>query len=107
VFVMILFDYSNLNDNAVRFSFIFAKRFLNLCLGSFISNLLRHVREGVSTDSLKFRPAMTSPYTPCGQATPQTALQPFGGVARCAERATCSRLLPPWIPPSHTGLLNR
>jgi hypothetical protein len=40
----------------------------------------RPVREGVSTDSLEFSgPAMPNPYTPCGQATPQTALRLFGG----------------------------
>jgi hypothetical protein len=39
------------------------------------------VREGVSTDSLKFhpRPAMPDPSMSCGRATPQTALRPFGG----------------------------
>jgi hypothetical protein len=37
------------------------------------------------------QPAMPDPYTPCGRATPQTAVRPAG-------RAACGRLLPPWIP---------
>jgi hypothetical protein len=40
---------------------------------------------------------MPDPYTPCGRATPQTALRPFGG-GPAPGRAACGRFLPPWIP---------
>jgi hypothetical protein len=40
---------------------------------------------------------MPDPYAPCGQATPQTALWPFGG-SPLAGRAACGRLLPPCKP---------
>jgi hypothetical protein len=45
-------------------------------LPTLILGLSRPVREGVSTDSLRFHagPAMPNPYTPCGWATPQTAV---------------------------------
>jgi hypothetical protein len=47
---------------------------------------------------------MPNPYTPCGQATPQTALQPFGGWPACRAGG----LWPSSSPldtPSRTGLL--
>jgi hypothetical protein len=39
------------------------------------------VWQGVAMDSLKFHPGPPMPYpsTPCGEATPETALQPFQG----------------------------
>jgi hypothetical protein len=49
------------------------------------------------------RPAQPDPYTPCGRATPQTALRPFGGWP--AHRAGGLRLSSsPLDTPSRTGL---
>jgi hypothetical protein len=42
-------------------------------------------------------PTMPDPYMPCGRATPQMALRPFGG-GPSTGWAACGRLLPPWIP---------
>jgi hypothetical protein len=45
---------------------------------------------------------MPDPFTPSGQATPETAVRPFRGwLARTAgglQPAVCSRFLPSWIP---------
>jgi hypothetical protein len=47
---------------------------------------------------------MPDPFTPCGWATPETALLPFSGWP--ARRAAYGRLLHPWIPHGPTTSLN-
>jgi hypothetical protein len=50
---------------------------------------------GHKLSKISLGPTMLDPSTPCGQANPEMALQPFrAGVGQLA----CSRFLPPWTP---------
>jgi hypothetical protein len=67
-----------------------------------IMELTRPVREGLSTDSLKFHPAPPCPslLRPAGRPPNQTALQPFGGGPPGGLRPSSS----PLDTPRRTGL---
>jgi hypothetical protein len=53
--------------------------------------------DGHGLPKVLFGPAIPYPSMACGQATPETALQPFQGDPP-AGRAACDRLLPVWTP---------
>ena len=75
-----MYAFSNAYIIFVRKNFAYSRK--NFCVQSYVRKPFCQARTGRGIHGLpkvSCGPAMPDPYTPCGRATPQTALRPFGG----------------------------